>query len=88
MGSFAMFIETNYFKKLKKGDFMTMSKIRTAVGQSMGGRLEYTPRRKKKIREKAKKEAQYAKRNCGPCRSSHPPKEVLNEMLKKYGLHA
>lgn len=83
-----MFIEKDYFRKLKKGDFMTMSRKHSSIGQSMGGKLEYTPWRKRKMRAKAKKEAQYAKRHCGPCRSSRPPKEILDEMLRKYGLHA
>ena len=60
-----------------------MSRRHISIGKSMCGRLEYTPWGKRKMRAKAKKEAEYAKKMSGPCHSYFLPKEKIEEMEKK-----
>lgn len=60
-----------------------MSRRYASTGESMGSRLICTPNARRKMRKRAKKEAEYAKKMSGPCHRYFLPKDKIEEMEKK-----
>lgn len=80
-----MFIDRSLENCSKEGDYITMRR-NASTGEAMGSRLIYTPRAKKRMKLRAKKEEEYAKSQCGPCHAYLLNEEQLHEELNRLGI--